>query len=265
MFPQDSSDSEPEQLPPKRIKKFVAPSIVKSRDESSPHNLSVKAGLDSSSDELSDSRLDTEESLEASILPVSPKKASMSESILNPKSLGFQIMQKMGYKENSSLGSGNNPNALVEPIAVSKRSTRGGIGSKKETKLLLEKFTADKSEKYREHSKNHKAERSARVTIRKLQNFCYHALGGDKISLETENFEDIHILWRDYALRLVEQASFGLELVDEPEKEVQAELQALLDFSRKNFYYCPYCGVQYDDEKDLAAQCPGSTEALHLV
>lgn len=267
MFPQDSSDSEPEHRPPKRIKKFVPPNSMAYNEQQSSRGPSGVA-CRSSSDELSDVDFDPE-GLPSALTQTDtsqgpPRKSSISRSILTPKSLGFQMMQKMGYVENTTLGAGNNPNALAEPISVSKRPARGGIGTKKEAKLLLEKFSADRSDEYRHFSKSNMAVRGAKATIEKLQSFCLYASGED-LHLQESSYDDINVLWRDYARRLNQDEEIQSRTGVESLQLVQAQLSGLLSYSRANFFYCPYCGVQYDDAQGLASQCPGPAEALHPI
>jgi hypothetical protein len=40
------------------------------------------------------------------------------------------------------------------------------------------------------------------------------------------------------------------------------QLAQLIDYLRRNYFYCIYCGVQYRDPADLA-NCPGATREEH--
>lgn len=41
------------------------------------------------------------------------------------------------------------------------------------------------------------------------------------------------------------------------------QLLKLLTYSRQAYFYCPYCSVRYEDEKDMQDNCPGPFETDH--
>jgi hypothetical protein len=45
--------------------------------------------------------------------------------------------------------------------------------------------------------------------------------------------------------------------------EVRARLAALVDYLRSRYFYCVFCGAEYEDEEDLARSCPGPGEEDH--
>ena len=45
--------------------------------------------------------------------------------------------------------------------------------------------------------------------------------------------------------------------------EASTRLKLTLEHLRKAHHYCIFCGCQYDDEEDLATNCPGETEEDH--
>ena len=40
-------------------------------------------------------------------------------------------------------------------------------------------------------------------------------------------------------------------------------LTLVLDYLRRKYAYCFWCGTQYEDDGDLAANCPGPDEDAH--
>ncbi|MCJ1359168.1 MAG: hypothetical protein MMC33_009168 [Icmadophila ericetorum] len=52
-------------------------------------------------------------------------------------SKGFKMMQKLGFKQGSALGATANPNARVEPLSLTVKEDRGGIGLDSERKRKI--------------------------------------------------------------------------------------------------------------------------------
>ncbi|GAA5897301.1 hypothetical protein JCM8208_003782 [Rhodotorula glutinis] len=47
------------------------------------------------------------------------------------------------------------------------------------------------------------------------------------------------------------------------EMDVRSRLALMLTYLRNKYHYCFWCGTQYDDEKDLEENCPGTEEDDH--
>lgn len=62
------------------------------------------------------------------------REAALATSILEKKNKGLRMMEKMGYKTGAGLGRGgaSTENARIEPVGISMKEDRGGIGMAQE-------------------------------------------------------------------------------------------------------------------------------------
>ncbi len=56
------------------------------------------------------------------------------------------------------------------------------------------------------------------------------------------------------------QAASVLDFIEQPFTD---KLIELLDLLRYEHYYCFYCGIKYENERDLQSNCPGFFEEDH--
>lgn len=278
----ESTDSDDDFPPPKKVKLFKPPGVKEFVESVSlPESLDSQPPLDdtrcieadgkssydpnTSKDDFLTMNIESDEEIlkETKPLEVS-KKNSLSKSILNEDSVGFKMMKLMGFKSNSGLGVENNPNAIKEPVRVTKRKSRIGIGSKKVQPVVLQPVTSESTKQYHDSSREALEERQKLATISKLQRFCYEE-SKDNTDLQDEESIDVHPLWREYVIK-----AYGIDLPDSDPENDQAslstneKLQGLLEYSRSRFFYCTYCGVRYANEDELLSQCPGISHDLHL-
>ena len=45
--------------------------------------------------------------------------------------------------------------------------------------------------------------------------------------------------------------------------QAKDRLELVLDYLRRRYAYCFWCGTQYNDEDDMATNCPGPDEESH--
>ncbi len=45
--------------------------------------------------------------------------------------------------------------------------------------------------------------------------------------------------------------------------QAQDRLARVTMYLRRQYFYCLWCGTQYDDEQDLVENCPGEDEDAH--
>lgn len=45
--------------------------------------------------------------------------------------------------------------------------------------------------------------------------------------------------------------------------QAQDRLTRVTTYLRRQYYYCFWCGTQYDNEQDLSENCPGEEEDAH--
>lgn len=273
----ESSDSDLDPPPPKKVKSFKPPEAESAsisephlskentaKDYEKPFEVDSKPDPDTSNDDFMSMKIESDDEIknEKKASKIS-HKTSLSQSILNENSVGFKMMQMMGFKSNSGLGVENNPNAIKEPIAITKRKSRGGIGSNKSQVVVLKPIDSESTKRYHVTSKEAFEERFKCSTIQKLQKFCYEetkemTAGEDDKSLASNP------LWRDYIIRIY--GDDYPDLIpdhDQQSPSTDAKLQALLEYSRSKFFYCTYCGIKYADKDELLRQCPGVFHELH--
>lgn len=277
----ESSDSDNDQPPPKKVKIFKPPeaketlqsisaldgleSIV-AKDDQKEQIVNCEPSNDSnaSNDDFLNMELESdEETFKKTQTSQLFHKNSLSKSILNENSVGFKMMQMMGFKPNGGLGVENNPNAIKEPISVTKRKSRMGIGSKKSKTIVLQPINSESTKRFHNTSKEAFEERKKVDTITKLQKFCYEE---SKESIETSDDEitNVNPLWRDYVVeRCGDQFPDLVPNNDQQSPSTDAKLNLLLEYARSNFFYCIYCGIKYANEDEILQQCPGQFRESH--
>lgn len=116
-------------------------------------------------------------------------------------SKGFQMMAKLGFKPGAALGAPSNPNARTEPLHISVKEDRGGVGMQNEKKRKFRE-EAEGVEKRQKAEEGDYRERVAREREEKrVEGMFWGAMrvlegleqpeGGDKVPVKKVN-----ILWR---------------------------------------------------------------------
>lgn len=235
LFP-DSSDSDIDL--PRKTKRFVPPKL-------GPQKKLALSPDDPESPEISEDEL-----------PPKPHKNTLSESILDSNSVGFKIMQKMGFSMDGRLGAKHNPNALREPLPIKKRKVNSGIVPSKT--VQLQNADSAHSAAYTQSRKSALAVRESTSMIRKLQKFCFESSGDDSRLVAGEDIDLINPLWREFARKEVDP--------DHAPTPVDVEqLTDLLRYARATYFYCPYCGIKFEDFDDLSLHCPGPSKEDHPI
>lgn len=189
------------------------------------------------------------------------------ENPIGPENKGFSMLQKMGFKPGSSLGT--KKTGILEPIAISIKNDRKGLGREqairdiqlrkqfyrerrsKQTSLNVESYRASLSKKYRE--------RDIMSDLLKSEKACYKLDTEGGIKLPAEPW-----FWPRHCLPNEEDADSDEEDDAEDAEYGPAEkLEMLTLYLRQSHLYCIWCGVKYDDEKDFSSSCPGSTREEH--
>merc|ERR1712098_49536 len=214
------------------------------------------------------------------------RDAALSRSMLadtsSSKNKGLAMMAKMGFKPGAALGSKDNVDARIEPIGVSMKEDRGGIG-----------LDTEKKRKFREEEKE-EAEASTPEDPKKR-------------TISTKPLKQINILWRGLVRRREEKErdrrmrydlhqslsrlptyddadedkedkrALGkdriqhtlVEDLEEEDPDLDAfneldpaeRLHKLVLHLREEYNYCLWCKFTYPD-KDMEG-CPGLTEEDH--
>ena len=192
---------------------------------------------------------------------------------LPPENKGFQLLARMGYEPGSSIG--KTTIGVTEPVAVEFKPNRLGIGavSKKaiqrgslhqreeETELgekvekeRLEEELAQQREEYREqlaiNFATRQKESDLKLALKAFDTF------------ETRRGMEMNPLW-------IQGGSGEGQEEDNLDREawwqlpIEERLNEVLSCLRQVHFYCIYCGVEFENEVDMAANCPGASESNH--
>lgn len=215
-------------------------------------------------------------------------------------SKGLKLMQKMGYKEGSSLGSSSS-DGVTEPVVVELKHGREGIGYEREQKRRREEKTekAEGQEKqakkdFRSRLRQEKEEKRLLYNIRKAQKLCISLDYTDpEFAYRKADLNTVPVIYRGYIkeirdtenfklmrkLRLAERddAKYDNEVLENYEEDSKADeelhayldltpesqLNEILEYLRGRHYHCFWCQITYQDKQDLNENCPGITEDEH--
>lgn len=226
---------------------------------------------------------------------------SIPNSQLKSSSKGLSMMQKMGFKIGDTLGKDSqNKNALLEPILVMQREGRTGIKENEKVskdngkEASNEGMTNEDAENYIERLTNEQKEQRKEKILHKMQKYCWEFSGDEDVpDIEKIDPLGINVLWRGYVKYIQkllkdkrEQQRLkdpnGIEELDVDDDEdseqdgddyelelfeelsLDDKIDKLNVFLRSFYNFCYYCGVKYEDQKDLFENCPGLTEDEHI-
>lgn len=257
-------------------------------------------------------------------------KSMLEDPVVAKKSKGFAMMAKMGFK-GGALGSKDNTEAKAEPIRVSMKEDRGGIGLDTDRKRKIQEATEHQVKKAKADEGEYRDRvRREREQARKESQFyaaqkVAERMEEEKGTVAADNGEDesvtkdrsgkissrplksISVLFRglvrareeaerdrrmrhDLEQSLSRLPTYADDLEDEDDKtamgktktvyaaaddldeedleldefnelEIDEKLRRIVDYLRKEYYYCFWCKYRYPDE-DMEG-CPGVTEEEH--
>lgn len=230
-------------------KSDIRPGLIKNRNEIREHNLMKKK-----TSIATEQKNKKPEVVEAKALENGLKQP------ISKTNKGFSMLQKMGFK--SGMGLGKDNSGIVEPIPIQIKNNKKGLGHQKinlnlsksskggtETKGLNEKdFTSFLSKKSQE--------KKIVSDLRKSQRLC------QELDLKNNKSEPEKVwFWPQDSTEFVETENVDCDKKDE-ETNDEKKLEILTSYLRKTYFYCIWCVVQYEDEKDMQ-ECPGATRNDH--
>ncbi|CAH0381309.1 unnamed protein product [Bemisia tabaci] len=185
---------------------------------------------------------------------------------------GYALLQKMGYKPGTGIG--KNETGRTEPIGISIKNDRKGLGRENAIKevnalkvalgtkrMRTESISVDD---YRARVAAEAAERQANGDLRSSQRVCYEL---DSKEGTTEPLEAWFWPPREEETKEDDEREEDISESDSDEdiKEltVLEKLKLVTVYLRSAHLYCVWCGVQYDNSEDLDQSCPGSTREDH--
>ncbi|XP_011198418.2 G patch domain-containing protein 11 [Bactrocera dorsalis] len=214
---------------------------------------------------------------------------SLEESLKKPienQNKGFQMLAKMGYKPGEALGkkmSGEETDSrLIEPIGISIKSDRGGLG--RETAL---RDLAERRRQKREQQLRNRLVGGETVTVEQFrkraqekadERFAIGALKRSQLSCETLDLEngikeaELSWFWPERNENVNEEGSDEVAnetnesagVNDNEEEYTSAEkLEILTSYLRTSYKFCFWCGVRYKDQDDMNSNCPGESRDEH--
>lgn len=188
---------------------------------------------------------------------------------LDSSNKGFAMLQKMGFKH--GMGLGKDGSGRAEPIPLAIKADRGGLGREmllkrqREIKETLKEESAKKRKKveqnqrdnFRRHMSGKFAERQTASDLYKSQKACEQLDRSKDLPCIEKWF------WPD-----VKDDNDDKDDDDEPEEtddepEPFEKLVSLTMYLRKTHQYCIWCGTKFDDDQDIADNCPGETAEDH--
>lgn len=290
------SESESEDEPPVKLRKIsqiqTRPVIDSSRDDTDNDNALPRISLNDGASEVELEKtfqdiLEADGSNENSCADqASPVlKSSVTQSILNPDSIAFKMMQRMGYKMGDHLGTEKNLNAIYEPIMPRLSLQRSGLGATP-VKTVPQRadlnvvMSNDSVSEFRRHALRKHQKEAIKKTLRKLQNFCFQASGEETMFVDRQlTLCEVNPKWRLLVSELINSGAIDSNTnpecsvtdsdkhagapIPQQVKDTELQLLDLLGFARQTFFYCPYCNVQYEDALDVEQSCPGMTWETH--
>ncbi|XP_017049137.1 G patch domain-containing protein 11 [Drosophila ficusphila] len=188
---------------------------------------------------------------------------------------GFQLLAKMGYKAGSGLG--KQPDARTEPVGITMKSGRGGLGREAAvaeltlkrqelrrahllSKAGIESHEEISTEAYRKRATLKAEERKLQYDIKRCQQTC------ESLDVKAGVLEpDLEFFWPPKPKE--EDETEDDEEEEEAPKEDQynpsEQLELLTGYLRTAYSFCYWCGTHYEDAEDLTSNCPGLTRDDH--
>nr|CAG8488763.1 8657_t:CDS:2 [Entrophospora candida]CAG8491656.1 15221_t:CDS:2 [Entrophospora candida] len=151
----------------------------------------------------------------------------------NIESPGLKILKKWGYKKGMALGESSKNEGITEPLGIELKQDRLGLGMSTELKQKAKVEYERKSKKikvdedtFRERIRQEHLDKRIRAQLKALQKICE--------TLDTRK---------------------GIEPSE--------KLDIILKYLREEYYYCFWCGCNYDNAEELSKECPGVEEDDH--
>lgn len=209
---------------------------------------------------------------------------------LEQENKGFKLLAKMGYKpgqalgkpienEESSSSSNEKTKRLIEPIGITVKTDRQGLGREAALQELNERRRKIREQRLKKETG---AETSIedfrrRTTQKHEEKFLANALKRCQVTCENldlqANVEKPEMLWF-WPERVIENEEEDNEAKEDENEEddkqeemeefsLQEKLEMLTNYVRTSYLFCYWCGVRYNDEEDLNTNCPGLTKDDH--
>ncbi|XP_027051301.1 G patch domain-containing protein 11-like [Pocillopora damicornis] len=192
---------------------------------------------------------------------------------LDSSNKGFAMLQKMGFKK--GMGLGKEGTGRAEPIPLTVKADRGGLGRdmllkrQREVKEALKHETAKKRVKieekqrdnFRKHMSGRFAERQTSSDLYKSQKACEQLDKSKDLPCVEKWFWPQEETKEDDENKEEDEEENDEE--EEEELEPSEKLMHLTMYLRRTHQYCIWCGTKFLDDQDMADNCPGDSAQDH--
>ncbi|XP_065369256.1 G patch domain-containing protein 11 [Calliphora vicina] len=207
---------------------------------------------------------------------------------------GFKLLSKMGYKPGQALGkplkndetssSSSMPIRLLEPIGITVKTDRQGLGREAALQELNErrkKIHQERIRKIMEGEETSIEDFRRRTNQKHEDKFVLNALRRCQVTCENLDVEskleqpEMPWFWPERIKETDEEDTKDEQETGEETNEAeqdneeaeefsnQEKLEMLTNYVRTSYIFCYWCGVRYNDEQDLSENCPGLTKDDH--
>ena len=180
---------------------------------------------------------------------------------------GFELLRKMQNQKNSfpfNQPSTSRTNSQSEPVPIIIKRSRSGLGQEQYSKKKKQETERSTSQQFVNQVKQKSDVRLLIHDIRSSQKACYNL---DSESGITQ--PECDLFWPTAAVQLL-KSSDDSEPIDEvkllddlSEDELQTALNRLTKRLRDVYHFCVWCGIRFESESDMMANCPGNNRSLH--
>ncbi|GFG35070.1 hypothetical protein Cfor_05079 [Coptotermes formosanus] len=260
------------------VKDDIRPGLILSRTKQREHNIHKSKTV---TDEKNKQQNRSHRFLEAE-----RREEGLNEAI-DDSNKGFALLQKMGYKPGMAIGKSGI--GCVEPVPIALKSDRSGLGREAALKeiaaekvaiMARQRARATNTQDYRARLTRKAVERTIEGDLRKSQRICEQldtSKGFDEpaetwfwppkntqAADDTEDEpENQHTVYKDKDEDNDKNEGTISEEAEEIEFELPEKLEILTMYLRRTHLYCIWCGIQFDDDKDLQDACPGPSRDDH--
>ncbi|CAG7717368.1 unnamed protein product [Allacma fusca] len=189
---------------------------------------------------------------------------------------GFQMLQRMGFKPGTSIGlrsreSTSTSSSIKEPVPIVIKSDRKGLGEKtkkEETRAKIEEWKQRREQladpnQYRNRIREDVIIKEINIDLKRAQSAC------KTLNAQNNVVEPPEIWFWPPVIKVKEDDEDEEDLEeeqndsDEAKVEPPEQLQAVTRYLRSEYFYCIWCGTNYDNEEDLENSCPGNSRQEH--
>jgi len=239
------------------VKEDVRPGLILKRSLKRVHEMEKKAA------EMKKVKCQKE-------VEVEKREEGLSRPIA-PDNKGFALLQKMGFKAGSGLG--KTGEGRKEPVGIEVKANREGLGRKEALREMAElkmrmmeeaRKKALNTHDFRSRVAETIAERDIKADLRKSQKACYNLDSREGI-MEPEElwFWPEIVTKKDEKKEDEEEEEEDKQEEEEQELSESCKLDLITFYLRRTYFYCIWCGVEYNDQQDLLNDCPGDQRNDH--